>query len=253
MGVRQLGDVHEALDALRHADERSERDELGDLARDDLAGPVLALELLPGVLLGGLQRQRDALALQVDVQDLHLDLLPHVHDLGGVVNVLPGQLGDVDEPVHSAQVHERAEVHDGGDGALAPLPLGQGLQELLAALALGLLQEGPARQHDVVAVPVELDDLGLELLAHEGMEVADPPQVNEGRRQEPAQPDVQDQPALHDLDDRPLDGPAAGHDLLNPAPGPLVLGPLLGQDETALLILLLEDQGLDRIADAHHL
>ena len=37
------------------------------------------------------------------------------------------------------------------------------------------------------------------------------------------------------------------------APGPLVLGPLLGQDEATLLVLLLEDEGLDGITQRHDL
>ena len=42
-------------------------------------------------------------------------------------------------------------------------------------------------------------------------------------------------------------------DLLDRAPGALVLGALLGQDQPALLVLLLEDQGLDLVADADDL
>ena len=36
---------------------------------------------------------------------------------------------------------------------------------------------------------------------------------------------------------------------LDRAPGALVLGALLGQDQPTLLVLLLEDQGLDLVAD----
>ena len=73
--IGELGDVDESLDPLRDPHERAERDELRDLALDDLAGLVLALELLPGILLRRLERQRDPLALEVDVEHLDLDLL----------------------------------------------------------------------------------------------------------------------------------------------------------------------------------
>ena len=46
-------------------------------------------------------------------------------------------------------------------------PFCRPFEELLAALALRLLEEGAAAQHDVVAVAVELDDLRLELGADE--------------------------------------------------------------------------------------
>ena len=41
-------------------------------------------------------------------------------------------------------------------------------------------------------------------------------------------------------------------DLLDRAPGALVLCALLGQDEAAFLVLLGEDEGLDRVADVDH-
>src|SRR5690606_23884750 len=148
----QLGDVHQALDALLDADERAERHQLGDAARDDLPDLVGAGELLPRVLLRRLERQRDPLALHVDVQDLDGDLLADLDDLGGVVDVLPGQLGDVHQAVDPAEVDERAEVDDRGHDALADLALLQRVEEGLADLALRLLQPGAAGQDHVVAV-----------------------------------------------------------------------------------------------------
>ena len=123
------------------------------------------------------------------------------------------------------------------------------LEELLALLLLGLLQPGPAGEHDVVAVLVELDDLGLEVAPDVGLQVAHPAQLDERCGQEPAQPDVEDEAALDDLDDRAGDDAVVLLDLLDGAPGPLVLGPLLGQDEPPLLVLLLEDERLDLLAE----
>src|SRR5690606_37418576 len=112
--VRQLRDVHEALDAVRHAHECAERDELGDLARRDLADRVGAGEDLPRVLLGRLEGERHALALEVDIEDLDGDLLADLDDLARVLDVLPRELGDVHETVDTAEVDERAEVDDRG-------------------------------------------------------------------------------------------------------------------------------------------
>src|SRR5690606_16046385 len=161
----ELRDVHKALDAVRDAHEGAERDDLGDLARGDLADRVRTREDLPRVLLRGLQRQRDALAVQVDLEDLDGDLLADLDDLGRVLDVLPRQLGDVDETVHTAEVDERTEVDDRRDDALADLTLVQVVQERRARLGLRLLEKGATRQDHVVAVLVQLEDLRLELLA----------------------------------------------------------------------------------------
>jgi hypothetical protein len=170
-----------------------------------------------------------------------------------VVDVLPGQLGDVHQAVHAAQVHEGTEVDDGGDDAGAHLTLLEGGEEGLADLALGLLQPGAAGQDHVVAVLVQLDDLGLELLAHVGLEVADAAHLDQRGREEAAEADVEDETTLDDLDDGTGDDAVLFLDLLDRAPGALVLGALLGQDQATLLVLLLEDQGLDLVTDGDDL
>ena len=121
-----------------------------------------------------------------------------------------------------------------------------------ALLALRLLEPGPAGQHDVVAVLVELDDLGLERLADVRLQVTHPAQLDERGGQEAAQLDVEDQAALDDLDDR------AGHDsvflldALDVAPGPLVLGAFLDSTRRPSLSSLVST-GLDLIAYLHDL
>ncbi len=249
MTLGELGDVHQALDALLDADERAERHQLGDLARHDLADLVGAGEVLPGVFLGRLQRQRHALALHVDVEHLDGDLVTDGDDLARVVDVLPGQLRDVHQAVDTAEVHERTEVDDRGDDTLADLALLQLGQEAVTDLGLGLLEPRAAREHDVVAVLVQLDDLRLELLADVRLEVAHAAHLDQRGGQEAAQPDVEDQAALDHLDDRAGDDAVLLLDLLDRAPGAFVLCALLGQDQPALLVLLLEDQGLDLVAD----
>ncbi len=85
-------------------------------------------------------------------------------------------------------------------------------------------------------------------LADVRREVSNPAQLDERRRQEPAQTDVDDEAALDDFDDR------AGHDFVgfllgfDVAPRTLVLGPLLRQQQTALFVLESEDEGLDLLS-----
>ena len=161
----------------------------------------------PRVFLGGLERQGDALAVHVHVEDLDGDLVAHGDDLGRVVDVLPGQLGDVDEAVdRAAEVHERTEVDDRGDDTLADLTLLELGQEALADLGLGLAEPGATREDHVVAVLVELDDLHLGFLADAWLEVADATHLDERGGEEAAEADVQDETTLDDLDDGTGDG-----------------------------------------------
>ena len=185
----------------------------------------------------------------MSTQHLDGDLITDADHLGRVVDVLPGQLGDVDETVDAAKVDERTEVDDRGHDTAADLALAELLEEGRADLGLGLLEPGTARQDHVVAVLVELDDLGLDLLADVRLEVSDATHLDEGGGQEAAQADVEDEAALDDLDDGAGDDAVLLLDLLDRAPGALVLGALLGQDQAAFLVLFLQDQGLDLVAD----
>src|SRR5699024_8069418 len=253
VALGQLGDVHQALDTVLDAHERTERHQLGDLTGHDLTDRVRAGEGLPRVLLGGLQRERDPLPVEVHVEHLDGDLLADLDDLVRVVDVLPGQLGDVHQTVDTAEVHERTEVDDRGHHTGAHLALLQGLQEGGAHLGLGLLQPGAAGQHHVVAVLVQLDDLRLELLADVGLQVADATHLHQRGGQEAAEADVQDETTLDHLDDGAGDDAVLLLDLLDGAPGALVLGALLRQEQTALLVLLLQDEGLDAVSDGDDL
>lgn len=129
----------------------------------------------------------------------------------------------------------------------------QVIQELAAHLGLGLLQPGATGQHHVVAVLVQLDDLGLDLLADVGLQVAHPAHLHQRGGQETAQPDVEDQATLDDLDDRALDGLVLLLERLDGAPGTLVLRAFLGEDEPALFVLLGEHQGFDLVTDGNDL
>ena len=253
MALGQLRDVNQALDAIIHSDERTERNQLGDLARDDLADRVSAREVLPRVFLGGLQGQRDALAVHVDIEHLDCDLLADLDNLGRVVDVLPGQLGDVDQTVDATKVNERTEVDDAADDPGSNLTLLELLEERGTNLGLGLLQPGATGQDHVVAVLVQLDDLGLDLLADVRLEVADPAHLDQGSRQEATQADVEDESTLDDLDDGTGDDTVLFLDLLNGAPGALGLCALLGQNQAAFLVLLLKDEGLDCITHGNDL
>src|SRR6185503_14130723 len=167
----ELGDVHEALDALEDLHEGAERDDLRDRALELVTDVVGVDHALPRILLGLLEAQGDALAVAVDVEHLDLHGVADRQDLARVVDVRPRELGDVDQAVDAVEVDERAEVHDVGDLALDDEAGLQALQDGLALLLALLLQHRAAAQHHVVARAVELYDLALDVLTQVLVEV----------------------------------------------------------------------------------
>src|SRR5512132_4039709 len=117
-----------------------------------------------------------------------------------MVDVSPGELGDVDQPVHSVEVDEGAEVDDVRDLPLDDIARVEPVEDRLAHLLALVLEDGAAGEDDVVARAVELDHLAAELLAEELVEVLHAADVDERRRQEAAHAEVEDEAALDDLD-----------------------------------------------------
>src|SRR5215212_269364 len=149
-----------------------------------------------------------------------------------MVHVVPGELGDVHETVYAIQVHERAEVHEVRDGTRDDIALLQGCKDAVPLLLALLLKDRPSRQHYVVPAPVELDDLTLQTLAHEGVQV---------------------QATLYHLDNRALDRTLLGVSLLYTVPRLLEGGALGREDQTPIRILFLEDQRLYVLPELHNL
>src|SRR5204862_6207420 len=91
-------------------------------------------DALPRVLLGLLEAQRDPLSVAVDIEHLDAHGVADREDLARVVDVRPGELGDVDQAVDPVEVDERAEVDDVRDRALDDLAGLEAVEDPLAVL-----------------------------------------------------------------------------------------------------------------------
>ena len=194
-----LADVHEAFHAVLELHERAVGHEVHDLAADAGALRVLQLDLFPGVLQLLLQAEGNPLLLEVDVQDEHLELLADLHHFARMVDAAPAHVGDVQQAVHAVQIHERAEIGDVLHDAAAGLAGLDFHQQLLLLLAAGFLDQVAARQHDVAALVVDLDDLAFQRLAEEVVQVAHRHHVDLRARQERVHAAHVDQQAALDL------------------------------------------------------
>ena len=82
-----------------------------------------------------------------------------------------------------------------------------------------------------------------------GSEITNTTQLDQRCGKESTQTDVDDETALDDLDHRTLDHAVGFLDLLDRAPRPLVLRTLLGQQQPAFFVFLLQDEGFDLLAE----
>ena len=113
-------------------------------------------------LFDPLQREREAPALGVDLEDQHVDRVALRDDLARVLDVVLRELGDVHEPLDPRQdLDEGAEGDDLRHASLDDVVLGVALEHLLPRIRLGLLEA----ERDALAVAVDVEHLDLDLLA----------------------------------------------------------------------------------------
>src|SRR5690606_2720230 len=155
----------QAFHALLDLDEGTVVGEVGDLAEDARADRVTAGNALPGIIAQLLEAERNAVALAIELQHLHFDLVADIDDLGRMLDALPGHVGDVQQAVDAAEVHERTVIGQVLHDTLDDDAFLQLLEQLLALFAVFLFDNRAAGNHDVVALAVQLDDLEFEFLA----------------------------------------------------------------------------------------
>jgi hypothetical protein len=87
----------------------------------------------------------------LNLDDLHLDGLADRQGFRRMVDAAPGDVGDVQQAVDAAQIHERAVFGDVLDHAVDDLAFGQVADDFGALFGAGLFQDGAARDDDVAA------------------------------------------------------------------------------------------------------
>ena len=123
------------------------------------------------------------MGLVVDLDDAHLDLLADGEHLGGVIDAPPRDVGDMQQAVDAAEVDKRAVVGDVLDRALDDLAFGEVGDDLMALLGAALLEHGAARDHDVAAAAIHLEDLERLRDVHQWGDIANRADIHLAARQ----------------------------------------------------------------------
>ena len=139
---------------------------------DFRADGELRFDVVPRIGHLLLETEADALFLAVDVQHDHVDVLADLEHFGRVADAAPAHIGDMEQTVDAVEVDERAEIGDVLDRALADVARGHFREQLLAALRAFLLDQFAARQHDVLALLVDLHDLEIVIVPHVLLEIS---------------------------------------------------------------------------------
>ncbi len=249
LGPAHLGHMDQAFDARLQLDEGAVVGDVGHAAGEACADRVLEFHVVPRIRLELLHAEGDTLGLRVEAHDLDLDGLADLEGLGGMVDPAPRDVRDVEQAVDTAEIDERAVVGDVLDHALEHLAFLEVRDQLGALGSPGLLEDGAARDDDVAARPVHLEDHEGLRGAHERRDVAHGADVDLAARQERhGARQVDREAALHAAEDGAGDALGLLEGLLELLPGFFAAGLLARQHDLAVDVLVALDEDLDLVA-----
>jgi len=250
LGPAHLGDVDQALDARLELDEGAVLGDVGDGAADLGADRILGGHAFPRIALELLHAEADALRVGVDADDLHLHHVADVDHLGRVVDALVAHVGDVEQAVDAAEVDERTVVGDVLHHAVDHLALGQLVDQLAALLGARLFEDRAARDDDVAAAAVHLQDLERLRHVHQRGHVADRADVDLRAGEEcHGAIEVDGEAALDAAEDAALDALALAEFGFELVPRSLAAGTVAAQHRLALGVLDAVYEHFDLVAD----
>src|SRR5687767_6527703 len=213
------------------------------------ADGVFRLDVFPRRSVFLLKAEGDLFLVLVDREHFNLELLIDLEHLAGVIDSAPGHVGDVQQPVDTAKVDERAEVGDVLDGALDDVAELDVVHRLLLQLLALLLDELAAGDDDVAALFVDLEDDGVDRAADPVADLAGAADVDLAGGEEDGDADVDEQAALDLLGDLAGDRVAlllGGHDGF---PVDDAVGLALADPHHAGVALDLFEEDADLVAD----
>src|SRR6266852_4632046 len=153
---RHLAHVDQSLNALLEFYKGAVIGDADDASVDVRAHGVAVLRVQPRIRRELFEAQRDALLVYVVLQDLHLNLVADVDQIARVRQTSPRHVGDMQQPIDSAHVHECAVLGQVLDDPGEYAAFLQVLQCFAALFVLLFFEKLFPRDHDVAALLVEL-------------------------------------------------------------------------------------------------
>ena len=246
---RHLADVNQAFDALFEFDERAVVGDADDASGDVRADGITMLSIEPRIGRELLESERNALLVFVVLENLDLNLIADVDQILGVSEASPGHVGDVEQAVEAAEIDERAVLGEVLDDSGQDRALFQMFERLRALFVLLAFEQFLARDDDVAALLVELDDGDFEGLSLHAVEIANGTQIDLRAGQEGVgSENIDGQSAFDAVDDDGLDRPLFVMRLLDFFPGVDALRLLVREVDVTFLGLSLVAHYIDFVA-----
>src|SRR6056297_813217 len=250
LGPGHLRDVNETFDTGLQLNEGTVVGDVRHAAGMHRIERILGGDQIPRIFLQLLHAEADAMRVLVDLDDLNLDGLADREDFRGVIDAAPGHVGDVQKAVDTAEIHEGPVFGDVLDHTIDRLALGQLGDDLGALFGAAFFQDGAARDHDVAAAAVHLEDLERLLEVHQRAGVAHRAHIDLGTGQEGhGAAEIDGEAALDAAEDGAFDALLVGIGLFEAVPCGFAAGHFTADDGLATGAFDRAQVNLDLVAD----
>ena len=155
----------------------------------------------------------------------------------------------MNQAVDAAEVDERAEIGQTHDDAFANLSDLERVEQLLLLRLQLFFEHEPLREHDAMALVIEIDHFQAQMLADELVEIADRLAADLRGRNEAAHAEIDEHAALDDLRDGRFDHFVAFVRFDDFLPRLERAGAALGEKERSVQLVDAMDHHFERVAD----
>ena len=242
--------MDQTINVLHNLSKCAEGHELNDLDGCYIANSVLVGEHLPGIILALSVAERDLLLLCIQSDNEYFDSLADFQNVRGMTDSVPGQLGDVNHTVNTADINKCAVAGEGLDNALVLVADSDGLPDLCLSLTASLIAQLLDGTDYTATCAVDLGDADLVGCLHHSVKGSILGQAGLacGDEYSDAQ-NVSDYAALVLINDNAIQGLFALNSTLKLLPILNSIKATLGKSNNAVNVIYANNGSFDLIAD----
>src|ERR1700730_17932219 len=171
-GPRHLAYVYQAFDALLQFNKSAVVSDANDASANVRPHRIAVFRIQPRVGRQLLKAERHPLLILIELQHLDLDLIADVDQIAGMSETTPGHVCNVQQTINAADIDKGSVIGEVLDHAGQNRAFLEMLQSFGALFALLSFEYLLARDHDVAAFLVQLDDGNFENFALYRIEIA---------------------------------------------------------------------------------
>ncbi len=185
-----------------------------------------------------LAAERDAGFFFVELENFDFDLVIYFDDFGRMLDAAPGEIGDVQETIKTAEIDEDAVISDVLDAAGDCRAFDERIHQSVALGLGGFFEQRAAADDYVAALAIEFENAQLDLAIFPGFEIVDGAQLDLRGGEKRADADIYDETAFDALENFAGDGFVLAIGFVDAFPDAAAMRAGVREEDVAVLVFV---------------